>query len=142
MRRLLMSIYVFIVGLIPGFFIVFNSVFSDSSGSLNERLFTFLLVIVVYVILGFIVGFIPRSTSWQLWAILSAPAVMILGLYSFKETTLIGLNTLYACLTVGSCWLGFLCEGAFKKVKISEKLIRNQQLGRAFLSCVLGEGML
>ena len=66
MRRLLMSIYVFIVGLIPGFFIVFNSVFSDSSGSLNERLFTFLLVIVVYVILGFIVGFIPRSKSWKL----------------------------------------------------------------------------
>jgi len=110
-----MSIFVFIVGLIPGFFIVFNSVFSDSSSSLNERLFTFLLVMVVYVILGFIVGFIPRSTSWQLWVILSAPAVMILGLYSFKETTLIGLNILYACLTVGSCWLGSFVRERLRK---------------------------
>lgn len=106
MKRLMVTIFAFIVGLIPGFFIVFNSVFSDSNGSFNERLFTFLLVIVVYFILGFIFGFIEKSKLWLVWASLCAPAVIILVLYSFKETTLIGLNIFYACLTLGSSWLG------------------------------------
>ena len=66
MKRLMVTIFAFIVGLIPGFFIVFNSVFSDSNGSFNERLFTFLLVIVVYVILGLIFGFIENSKLWLL----------------------------------------------------------------------------
>lgn len=115
MRKIIIAILAFIVGLIPGFFIVFNSVFSDSNGSLNERLFTFLLVIVVYVILGFIFGVIEKSNSWITWASLSLAAIIILVLYSFKETTLIGLNILYACLTVGSCWLGSYLEVSFKK---------------------------
>jgi chromate transport protein ChrA len=115
MRNVIIAIFAFIVGLIPGFFIVFNSVFSDSSGSLNERLFTFLLVIVAYVILGFIFGFIEKRKSWLLWVSLSAPAVIILVLYSFKETTLIGLNFLYACLTIGSSWFGSFVRERIRK---------------------------
>ena len=114
MRRLLI-ILAFIVGIIPGFFIVFNSVFSDSSGSLYERLFTFLLVIVVYGILGYSFGYNEKSKSWLLWVSLSAPAVIILVLYSFSETTLIGLNTFYACLTLGSSWLGSFLSERLKK---------------------------
>jgi len=106
LRRLMIAAFAFIIGLIPAFFIVFNSVFSDSNGSLNERLFTFLLVIMAYAILGFIFSFIDKNGSWLLWVSLSAPAVIILLLYSFKESNLIGLNILYACLTLGSSWLG------------------------------------
>ncbi len=115
MKKAVFAILVFIVGLIPGFFIVFNSVFSDSSGSLYERLFTFLLVLVAYVILGFIFGFIEKRKSWLSWASLSAPAVIILILYSFKETTLIGLSILYALLTLGSSWLGFFLGARLRK---------------------------
>ena len=96
----------FVIGVLPGFFIVFNSVFSDSSGSLYERIFTFMLVIVVYAILGFVFSFIEKRKSRLMGVSLSLPAVIFLILYSFSETTLIGLNILYACLTVGSCWLG------------------------------------
>lgn len=107
MKRFSVAIFAFIVGLIPSFFIIFNSVFSDSNGSSIERLFTFLLVIMVYVILGLLFGFMVKGKSWLPWVSLSAPAVIILVLYSFKETNLIGLNIFYACLTVGSSWLGF-----------------------------------
>ena len=115
MRKAIITILAFMVGLIPGIFIVFNSVFSDSSGSLNERLFTFLLVIVVYVILGFIFGFIEKSKSRIAWVSLSLPAVIILVLYSFKESTLLGLNILYACLTVGSSWVGYTARERLRK---------------------------
>ena len=106
MKKIIIATIAFIVGLLPGFFVVFNAIFSDSSGSLNERLITFLLVIVAYAILGFIFGYIEKNKSWLPWVSLSAPAVIILVLYSFKETNLIGLNFLYACLTIGSSWLG------------------------------------
>ncbi|HBW33863.1 MAG: hypothetical protein VR66_11150 [Peptococcaceae bacterium BRH_c23] len=87
------------------------SVYSDSSGSPRERLFTFLLVIATYVILGLIFGLIEKSKPGLSWVSLSAPAVIILVLYSFKELTLIELTILFACLTVGSSWLGsFLSE--------------------------------
>jgi len=115
MRKAIITILAFIVGLIPGFFIVFNSVFTDSSGNLIERLFTFLLVIVVYVILGFVFGLIEKSKSWLTWVSLSLPAVIILVLYSFKETNLLGLNILYACLTVGSSWLGSYVRELLRK---------------------------
>lgn len=114
MRKLIIAIIAFLVGVIPGFFIVFNFVFSDSSGSLNERLFTFLLVIVAYGILGLTLSFIEKS-QWLPWVSLSAPAVIILVLYSFKEINLIGLNILYACLTLGSSWLGYSARGFFRK---------------------------
>ena len=115
MRKVIITILAFIVGLIPGFFIVFNSVFTDSSGDLIERLVTFLLVIVVYVILGFIFGLIEKSKSWLTWFSLSLPAVIILVLYSFKETNLLGLNILYASLTLGSSWLGAYASGCLRK---------------------------
>ena len=106
MKNTITAILAFLVGLIPGFFIVFNSVFSDSNGSLNERLFTFLLTVVIYAILGFIFAFIETSKPWLCWICLSLPGIIILVLYSFKETTNLGLNFLYACLTIISAWAG------------------------------------
>lgn len=84
-------------------------------GILNERLFTFLLVIVVYIILGFIFGSIDKNARGLLLVSLCAPAVTILVVYSFRERTLIGLNILYACLTVGSSWVGFSIRTLLKK---------------------------
>lgn len=115
MRNAVIAILAFMVGLIPGFFIVFNSVFSDSSGSLNERLFSFILVIVVYMILSFIFSLIEKNKSWLIWVSLSSPAIIFLILYSFKERTYIELNILYACLTLLSSWLGCYVRKYFRK---------------------------
>lgn len=118
MVKAIITILAFMVGIIPGFLIVFNSVFTDSSGNLNERLFTFLLVTVVYAILGFIFGLIEKSKSWVVWFSLSMPAVIILVLYSFRESTLLGLNIFYACLTLGSSWLGSYVSERLRKWKV------------------------
>lgn len=106
MRKVIIALAALIVGVIPGFFIVFNSVFSDSNGSVVERLFTFLLVFVAYASLSFIFGLFDKRKSWMTWVSLSASAIVILALYSFKEITQIGLNSLYALLVIGASWLG------------------------------------
>lgn len=115
--KLLIAIIAFIIGLIPGFFIVFNSVFSDSSGAIDERLFTFLLVIVAYTVLGFIFSYIEKSRSWVTWVSLSLPAIIVLGLYSYKERSLIGLNIIYVCLTLGSAWMGSVLGISYNRTK-------------------------
>ena len=106
MKSLITSIIGFIIGIVPGFFIVFNSVFSDSNGSIFERLFTFLLVIISYAILGLAFGFVGRKKPWEWSTSISLPAIIILALYSFQEPHLIGLNLFYLCLTFASVWLG------------------------------------
>jgi len=105
MKKIIGYILALVIGLLPGFFIVFNSVFTDSSGSLWERVLTFILVIFSYGILGLIFGFIGRETSWKWGLWLSAPAVVILVLYSFKEPGTILLNLLYIVLTLASACL-------------------------------------
>jgi len=85
MKKTIIAISAFIIGLIPAFFIVFNSVFTDSNGSFNERAVTFLLVIVVYVILGFIFTFMEKSKSRLPWVTLSLPAVLILVCIPLKR---------------------------------------------------------
>jgi hypothetical protein len=72
------------LGLLAGFFVVFNAVFTDG-GALGERLMTYGIVIVVYGLLGFLFSLASPAEA-RLWtALLSAPAVLILILYTFKE---------------------------------------------------------
>jgi hypothetical protein len=115
MRSTIIAVLAFMVGLIPGFFIVFNSVFSDSNGAFNERVFTFILTVVIYAILGFMFAFIKTSKPWLCWICLSLPGIIILVIYSFKETTNLGLNFLYACLTVVSAWAGSYLRQRLRK---------------------------
>lgn len=102
MKKIAGFIAAFILGILPGFFIVFNSVFSDSNGSIIERLVTFVLVIVSFGIPGAILGYIGYRTSWR-WGIpLSMPSILILAAYSFKEPGLLLLLLVYAALTIVS----------------------------------------
>lgn len=89
-----------VTGILPAFFIVFNSVFSDSSGALGERLFTFLLTAAAYGILGFLFGYFSPSSSVRSGIALSAPAVLILILYTFKEPQTALLSIAYLVVTV------------------------------------------
>jgi hypothetical protein len=72
------------LGLLAGFFVVFNSVFSDG-GALGERLMTYGIVIVVYGLLGFLFSLASPAKAGLWTALLSAPAVLILILYTLKE---------------------------------------------------------
>ncbi len=51
MKKMLGFLLAFLTGLLPGFFLVFNFMFSDVA-SLYERSLSFLIVIVVYLVLG------------------------------------------------------------------------------------------
>lgn len=98
-----------VLGIIPAFFVVFNSVFSDSNGSVVERLYTFLLVIVSYGILGLIFGFIGRNTSWWWGVLLVIPAILLMIFYTTHEpgTALFSFTYILVSL-VTSCLASYL----------------------------------
>lgn len=106
MKRITIYFLVLILGILPGYFVIFNSVFTDTSGSISERLLTFLLVVICYSIPGAVLGYIGPATSWK-WSIwLTIPAFLIILLYSFKEPDLLVLNFGYILLAFASGSIG------------------------------------
>lgn len=106
MKRILVYLAAFLIGILPGFFIVFNSVFTDSNGNIGERFFTFLLVIVIFGVLGYLFGRLSSEKSITLGIMLSLPSIILLVLYLFKEPRLGGLILIYVVLTAGASYLG------------------------------------
>jgi hypothetical protein len=96
----------FIIGLIPAFFVNLNSVFSDWSGSLNEYLSIFILIIAIYFLLGLAFGFWGKNTPFVWGLSLSFPTIILLLLYSFSETNTLGQSIINICLTFVSAWVG------------------------------------
>lgn len=106
----------FIISILPAFFIVFNSVFSDG-GSFGERLFTFVLVICAYGILGFVLGYFVKGEPWKMGLWISLPAIIIVGLYSINEYTRLLLHLFYVALTIGSAVCGSYFGGSLGSKK-------------------------
>jgi hypothetical protein len=117
MGSVIVAILAMLIGIIPGFFIVFNSVFSDSNGSFGERAFTFLLVLLSYGLLGFLLGRLTKIKPIILCICLSAPAIIILVLYSFKEPGVIWLNLVYTAIVLVSSWFGGYLGDTLRKNK-------------------------
>lgn len=104
MKKYLWFIAEFIIGIIPGFFLVFNFMFTDVI-SINERLFSLLLVSVTYLVLGAAFGLASYAIrSGGIW--LSLPALIIVFLYSIKETHSLVINLLYAAASLGFSIIG------------------------------------
>lgn len=106
LKKVLIHLFAFIIGVLPGFFIVFNSIFADSNGSIWERLLTFILVIAIYGVIGFVFGRLSRNSTISLGVALSLPSIILLILYLFKEPQLVGLILLYLIFTIGTSCLG------------------------------------
>lgn len=117
MKRIIVYVLAFLVGLFPGFFLVFNSIFSDPSGKASERVITFVLIAVVYGILGFVFGYLKPSASWRLGLVLTLPAIIFVLIYSFREVSTIALGTGYIILT-----LVFACYSA----RIASRIAQNR----------------
>ena len=85
MIRAIFVICATLIGVLPGFFLTLNYLFSDSNGLLIERLMSFSVVLIVYGILGFVFGIMrPKGTwHWGIW--LNLAAFVLVLLYSFKE---------------------------------------------------------
>lgn len=102
MKKVFIRFLAILIGVLPAFFIVFNSIFTDSNGSLAERMFTFVLVIVAYGVLGVVFGLVAPLASWR-WGIwVSVPAALVVILYSIKETDGIFLNLFYIVIALTS----------------------------------------
>lgn len=95
----------FVIGVIPAFFIVLHSIFSDGE-SFTERLLTFAYVILVYGVLGIIFGIIWPRMAWK-WGIpLSISAIALVLLYTINEPFGLALNVVYLVLTFSAAGLG------------------------------------
>lgn len=97
-----------LVGFLPAFFFVFAGVFTDPGG-LDERLVSLALVIVAYGALGFLFArFLPGGAPIGL--ALASSAILILALYSTRETQNLGLHGVYlvsaTAAAVGAAWVG------------------------------------
>lgn len=99
-------------GLLLGFFGVFVSVFSD--GSAYERMVTILIILVIYGILGIIIGVWKPVKTFVYLPFLSLPGILILLVYS-----LVGeFNALYIpfmLLILGFSYFGLKTGRSFKQ---------------------------
>lgn len=112
--RFLFYPFAFLIGLIPGFFVVFNSIFSDVT-SLSQRILTIATVTAVYATLGFFFGYIGPGTRWA-WGIpLSLPAIMILLLYTFSEPENWLLHLFFAVLAAAASSMSANVAAGLKK---------------------------
>ncbi len=103
-----------VLGLLLGFFGVFLSVFSD--GSIYERMITILIILVIYGILGIVIGIWKPIKTFVFLPGLSMPGVLLLVFYLYKD----GLNAFYIpyiILIVAFSYLGLKTGRSFKKKK-------------------------
>ena len=100
MKRIFGYILAFIIGIVPAFFLVFNYLFTDSSGNFSERLITFIIVAIAYGLLGFAFGFFGKKTSLGWGIILSSPAIIIAFLYALREKQIILLAISYVIVSI------------------------------------------
>ncbi len=104
MRKFVWSVAELLIGILPGFFLVFNFMFTDVT-SVYERVFSFLLVAVTYLVLGTAFGLAAYAAVMPgIW--LSLPALFFVLVYSFKETDSAVINILYAATALVFSLLG------------------------------------
>jgi hypothetical protein len=98
LKKFIWSSVEFLTGILPGFFLVFNFMFTDVT-SVYERVFSFLLVAVTYLLLGTAFGLAAYAAGMAgVW--LSLPAILFVLIYSFKETDSALINILYAAVAL------------------------------------------
>jgi hypothetical protein len=95
----------FLTGLLPGFFLVFNFMFSDVI-SPYERSLSFLVVIAAYLVLGAAFGLIGSKQGWKRGLFLSLPAIIFSLVYSINETGTAALNLMYGATAAAAAVIG------------------------------------
>lgn len=105
--EVLLRAFTLATGVLPGFFLAFNAVFSDSGGP-GERTLSFVLIAGGYALLGGVFGALLRTWRARVW--LSAAAVVIIALYSAREHDSLLLHAAVVAVAVafalGGAWGG------------------------------------
>ncbi|HWI60489.1 MAG TPA: hypothetical protein VNT75_01480 [Symbiobacteriaceae bacterium] len=97
MKKALLHGAAVLVGLLPGFFLALNTVFSDT-GSGGEYLLALVILALVYGVLGGIFGYFSRAWQSGLW--LGLPAVALVALYTVSEGQLPLINVAVVAVTL------------------------------------------
>jgi Na+/proline symporter len=77
-----------LLGVLAGFFLVFNAVFSDVFG-LGQRLLALAVIVVGYFVISSVLSLAWPKLITALIVVLMTPAVVIVMLYSLREPNLI-----------------------------------------------------
>ena len=93
------AVVISVFGLLPGIFVVFNSVFSDVH-STSDRVSVSLYVLAVFLVLATVTAGLTRSRTLPLW--LGLAGSLILVLYARQETNVLPA----ACISFGAMALG------------------------------------
>ena len=101
----------FFVGIFPGFFLVFNAIFTDGPDA--ERAFAFLLILIVYLAMGFVFGFLFHGTG--AWTSLTIPSSVIVILYTLNEDQNLMLHLLAFSVPIISALIGSLLGSYLKR---------------------------
>lgn len=109
----LLRAFVGAAGVLPGFFLVFNAVFSDGGGP-RERVLSFLLIAAGYALLGVVCGALLRTWRAGLW--LSVAAVIIIALYSAREHDRLLLHAAVVAVAVAAA-----CGGAWGGARVRRR---------------------
>lgn len=108
------QIVTLVLGLLLGIFGVFVSVFSD--GPTYERIITILVILIIYGVLGIVIGIWKPVKTFVFLPGLSLPGVLMLLFYMYKD----GFNALYVLyiiLIVAFSYLGLKSGRSFKNKK-------------------------
>ncbi len=117
MKNTIGMILAIVLGILLGFFGVFNSVFSD--GPTNERLVVVGVILVIYGLLGFAWGFFMLKYSWKWGLFLSIPGSIFLLLFTISELNPYYL--VYMLLLIGMSCLGAYGGNALRNRRPSEQ---------------------
>ncbi len=107
------SLITLVAGALIGFFGVFVSVFSD--GLVYERLVTILIVLIIYGIVGIVLGFLKPTYTWLYMLSLSLPGIIILALYSSREFNILYVS--YILLILAFSFFGTKTGKSMKRKK-------------------------
>ncbi|NMC26929.1 MAG: hypothetical protein GYA42_02165 [Syntrophomonadaceae bacterium] len=83
MGKRMVMVTAVLLGILLGFFGVFNSVFAD--GGTLERLVTVAVVLIIYAGLGALWGFFAPERPWRWVLALALPGIIFLAVYMLKE---------------------------------------------------------
>lgn len=87
MKKILGVSLSLVLGLMFGFFGVMNSVFSD--GAMDERLAVIAVILVIYGLLGLLLGFFFSEMHMTTALLLVIPGILFLTLFLFSELYLL-----------------------------------------------------
>lgn len=108
LRKFVVYLAAFLAGILFGFFIVFNVVFSDRSGAHTEIATVFLLIVIVYGAVGTALNYFLPGRIASVSLMLSLPGIAVVLLYSIREAGQLPFNLSVLVLTVIGTWLGAL----------------------------------